>query len=389
MPRPASLPIRMLFVCLSLAIGCGLPAAARAIETSARQAILIDASTGTVLFEHNADERMPTSSMSKILTMYLVFDALEQGRLSLDDTLPVSEYAWRTGGAVSDGSTSFLELHSRVRVEDLIRGVIVQSGNDASIVLAEGLAGSEEAFARQMNQRAREIGMNHSSFRNAPGLPDPNHYSTARDLAILAQRLITDHQSYYHYYSERDFTYNNHRQGNRNPLLYRVAGADGLKTGHTREAGYGLAGTVIRDGRRLILVINGLPSMRARAEESERLIEWGFREFEVYPLFRAGEVVESAAVWMGSESTVPLTVVEDLGMTLRRTARDDMRVVVRFDEPAPAPIRRGDQLGTLVITAPDMPAREVPLVAGMDIERRGFLGRAAATIGHLAFGWVN
>ena len=370
-------------------IGAMLARPAQAIETQAREAFMIDATTGSVLFERNPDQRMPPSSMAKMMTMYLVFEAIEQGRISLDDTMPVSEYAWRTGGAVTDGSTSFLPIHSQVRVEDLIRGVIVQSGNDASIVLAEGLAGSEEAFARQMNERAAQLGMSNSHFRNATGLPDPDQYVTARDLATLAQRVIQDHPQFYHYYSEREFTYNGHRQGNRNPLLYRNIGADGLKTGHTREAGYGLTASVLREGRRLILVVNGLPNTRARGEEAERLIEWGFREFEAYPLFRAGEVVDNAQVWMGGARTVPLTVAQDLTVTLRRASRSGMQVVARMSEPAAAPIHAGDRLGTLVITAPETPTREVPLIAAADVERRGFLGRVAGAVGYYTFGWVN
>ncbi len=367
-----------------------VPARAQPIETTAREAILIDATTGQVLLERNADQRMPTASMSKIMTAYMVFEAIKEGRLSLDDSLLVSERAWRMGG-----SRMFVEVNDRVRVEDLLRGMIIQSGNDASVVLAEGLAGTEEAFAQRMTERARELGLTNSNFTNATGWPDPDHYSTARDLARLAQRLITDFPQYYAFYSEAEFQYGVSLDGqpmapqrNRNPLLSRNMGADGLKTGYTREAGYGLTASAVRDGRRLILVINGMESARARAEEAVRLLEWGFREFDTVHMFDAGEVVETAAVWMGTLDEVPLVPEEDLAITLRRTGLDGLQVVVRVEEPVPAPIPAGTSVATLVISAPDMPVREVPLMAGADVERRGFLGRMAGTLGHLVFGWM-
>jgi D-alanyl-D-alanine carboxypeptidase (penicillin-binding protein 5/6) len=370
-------------IAIALAVWAG-PAAA--IDTQAREAILVDMTTGSVLFEKNADQRMPTASMSKIMTMFMVFEALEEGRLELDDRLMVSEHAWRMGG-----SRMFVEVDTRVMVEDLIRGVIVQSGNDASVVLAEGLAGSEEEFAERMTERARELGMANSNFTNATGWPDPDHYSTARDLATLAAALIRTFPDHYSYYSETEFQYGVGLDGepmdpqhNRNPLLYRDIGADGLKTGHTREAGYGLTASAEQAGRRLILVINGLPSASARAEEAMRLMSWGFREFEALELFEGGETVETAEVWMGDAATVPMVLGEDLAITLRQGQRDDLEVVARLEEPVPAPIAAGDRIGTLVISAPDMPVREVPLLAGRTVERRGFLGRVAGAIGHYA-----
>src|SRR5690606_24953816 len=252
-----------------------VPLSARALETPAREAILIDVDTRTVLFEKNSQARMPTSSMSKVLTAYLVFEAIKDGRIKLDDTLPVSEKAWRM-----QGSKMFVPIGEQVKVEDLLRGVIVQSGNDATVVLAEGISGTEEAFADLMNITAKKIGMNNSHFMNASGWPDPNHYSTAYDLALLAYHMITEHSDYYHYYSEKEFTFNKIKQGNRNPLLYRNIGADGIKTGHTEEAGYGLMASAVQGGRRLILVVNGLESMQQRADESARLLSWGFQNFK-------------------------------------------------------------------------------------------------------------
>ncbi|HYD29241.1 MAG TPA: D-alanyl-D-alanine carboxypeptidase family protein [Azospirillaceae bacterium] len=364
-----------------LVAGIAVTAKAATIDTIARQAILIDLTSGTVLFEKNADQRMPTSSMSKIMTMYMVFDRLKQGRLSLDDSMPVSERAWRM-----QGSKMFTELGGRIRVEDLIRGVIIQSGNDASIVLAEGLAGTEAAFADLMNQKAKELGMNNSHFTNANGWPDPDHYSTGRDLATLAQRLIQDFPEYYHYFGEIDFTYHGIKQGNRNPLLYRGIGADGLKTGHTEAAGYGLTASARRDSRRVVLVVNGLPSMQARADESAKLIEWGFREFSSYALFKAGETIDEVPVWLGAQEKVAVTVPNDFAVTMHREERRGMKVTLVVDQPVPAPVARGTQIGKLVITAPSFVTREVPVVTAADVERLGFFGRALAAMQHLVLG---
>lgn len=351
------------------------------IDTIAREAVLIDVTTGTTLLEKNANSRMPTSSMSKIMTMYMVFEALREGRLSLDDTLPVSEKAWRTGG-----SKMFVELNNRIRVEDLIRGVIVQSGNDASVVLAEALGGSEEAFAEMMNRKAAELGMNDSHFTNATGWPDENHYSTAHDLALLAQHIIREFPEYYHYYSETEFTYHDIKQGNRNPLLYRNMNVDGLKTGHTEVAGYGLTASAERNGRRLVLVVNGLPDMQARADESARLLEWGFREFDMISLFKAGETVVEAAVWQGTAKSVPLVIGSDLNVTLNRSEKDEMKVTVVHDEPVAAPVVTGTQLGKVVVSVGDVPPIEAPLVAGADVAELGFFSRAIASTIHLVLG---
>ena len=366
-------------VILALAQTC--PAAA--IETMAREALLVDMDTGAVLLEKNADKPMPPASMSKIMTTYMVFSRLREGKLAMDDSLPVSEHAWRRGGCVSDGSTMCLKLNERVKVEDLLRGIIVQSGNDASIVIAEGLAGSEEAFASEMNKKAKEIGLKGSVFRNSTGLPEPDHVMTARDLAVLAERTIKDFPEYYHFYSEKEFTYNGIKQGNRNPLLYKSVGADGLKTGHTKEAGYGLTASAKQAERRVVLVVAGLPGMAARAEESVRLIDYAFREFENVPLVKAGEQVETASVWLGEGDTVPLQATQDVVITVPRRARSDMKLAVVYDGPVPAPIRKGDPLGKLVISAPGIAPVEVPLVAGGDVERRGPIGRAFAALGNL------
>ena len=352
-----------------------------AIETTAREAFLVDATTGRVLLDKNSDVSMPPASMSKIMTTYMVFERLKDGRLSLDDELPVSEKAWRMGG-----SKMFVEVGKTVRVEDLLRGVIVQSGNDACIVLAEGLGGTEEAFAEEMTRKAREIGLTGSSFANATGWPDPNQRMTARDLATLAKRIIEDFPEYYHYYAETEFTYGGIRQMNRNPLLYKSLGADGLKTGHTEEAGYGLTASVAQGERRIILVLNGLDSRKARGEESVRLIGWAMREYDNYTLFKPGETVDQAPVWLGEAANVPLVMPEGATVTLTRKARRDMRVKVVYDAPIPAPLRAGQEVAKLVVAAPGEEPLEFPLMAGADVERLGIFGRITASLEYLVFG---
>jgi serine-type D-Ala-D-Ala carboxypeptidase (penicillin-binding protein 5/6) len=357
------------------------PAAAIEMETTAREAILVDIATDTVLTELNADEPMPPSSMSKLMTVYMVFSRLADGRLSMDDEMPVSEEAWRRGG-----SSMFLEVGSRARLEDLLRGIIIQSGNDACIVVAEAIAGSEAAFAEAMNREAAELGLVNSHFANSTGWPDPTHQMTARDLAILAERIIETFPQYYPLFAETEFTYNEITQHNRNPLLDRNMGADGLKTGHTEAAGYGLVGSVERDGRRLILVINGLDTEDARSDEAERLLEWGFREFEVVDLFAAGEVVEQADVWLGEAELVPLVVGEAVRITIPRTQREQMRVAVVYDGPVPAPVRQGDEVARLVVSAPGIESRTIPLFAGASVAEAGLMGRVWAALVHFVLG---
>jgi D-alanyl-D-alanine carboxypeptidase (penicillin-binding protein 5/6) len=353
---------------------------ANAFETQAREALLLDVSTGTTLFEKNADQLMPPASMSKMMTTYMVFDELKKDELKLDDTFTVSSNAWEKGGAASGGSTMFLNPGEVVKLEDLIRGIVVQSGNDACIVVAEGLAGSEEAFAERMTKKGKEIGLLNTTFTNATGLPDPRHITTARDLATLAYRTIEDSPEHYHYYAEKEFTHNEIRQGNRNPLLYKDMGADGLKTGHTNEAGYGLTASAKQGDRRLILVLNGLPSMKSRVKESERIMLWGFREFDTYTLFEPGEQVSEAEVWLGTEKTVPLFTPEGLRVTLSRQGRADMQVKVGYDGPIRAPIVEGDTIATLTITVPDISPIEVPLAAGASVDEMGFVGKIAVAV---------
>ncbi|MBV8060309.1 MAG: D-alanyl-D-alanine carboxypeptidase [Alphaproteobacteria bacterium] len=379
----------MMFRFLALILACQLVFTAHAmaqtatvppVETAARQAFLLDVNTNTPLFAKDADTQMPTSSMSKMLTMYLVFEAIRDGKLSLDSMVPVSEHAWR-----QEGSRMFLNVGQQAKAEDLIRGVIVQSGNDAAVTLAEAVAGSEESFAELMNTKAHQLGMNNSHFMNATGMPDPQHYSTARDLAILALALIRDFPERYHYFSELEFTYNGIKQGNRNPLLYRAMQVDGLKTGHTDVGGFGLTASALRNGRRLVLVLNGMTDMQARADESAHVLDWGYREFGYYPAAKAGEKVATAKTWLGVQPEVDLVAADDLAATLPRGARSGLKASYSFDQPIAAPIKKGQVVGSMTLSAPGMEDRKVDLVAANDVAEKGFFARIASKLG-LLFG---
>lgn len=352
-----------------------------ALETPAKQAILMDMETGAILFEKESDFLMPPASMSKLMTVTMLFERLKEGSLKMEDTFPVSEKAWKKGG-----SKMFVEVNKRVSVSDLLRGIIVQSGNDACIVVAEALSGSEEAFAQSMTEHAREIGLSDSTFRNATGWPDPNHRMTARELALLAKYIIQKFPEYYNIFSEKSFKFGKIKQGNRNPLLYTNSGSDGLKTGHTEESGYGIVGSSIRDGRRLIVVVNGLTSTKERGRESERILEWGFREFGNYELFKKDQEVAKARVWLGSKDLVALTTDADLKVTMSRKNRRDMQVKLVYNEPIPAPIIKGSPVARLVISAPDMKNIEVPLLAAEDVERPGMFRRVTSAIKYVLFG---
>lgn len=354
---------------------------AQAIETTAREAFIMDFDTGAVLLDKEGDTLTEPASMTKMMTVHMLFKYLKDGRVSMDDTFHVSEKAWRKGG-----SKMFVEVNSNVSVSDLLHGIIVQSGNDAAIVVAEGLSGSEEAFAEAMTQEARDIGMDKSVFKNATGWPAEGHLVTVHDLAVLAQDTIRNFPELYELYSIKEFTYNGIRQPNRNPLLGTSAGVDGLKTGHTEAAGYGLTASAERDGRRLIIVVNGLGSVRERRTESQKLLDWGFREFDNYDLFADGETVSSANVWLGSETKVDLVADKEVLLTLPRSASRDMKVSVVYDGPIPAPINQGDQVATLKVEVPDQDVIEFPLYAAHDVGRLGFVGRIGAAIKYLLWG---
>lgn len=370
-----------LILCCSLA--ATLQASAQTgFQTEAEAAILVDLSSGQVLYTKNADVARPPASMSKLMTAFMVFERLGDGTLSLDDRLPVSEKAWRKGG-----SKMFVEVGDRVRLEDLLRGIIIQSGNDACIVVAEHIAGSEEAFAVLMTERARELGLSQSTFKNASGWPDPGHEMSVRDLATLASLIILNYPQFYHFYGEAEFTYNEITQGTRNPLLRAgIEGVDGLKTGHTSEAGYGLVASAERDGRRLVAVVAGLQTPGARRRESERLLEYGFRNFQAYRLFAAEEAIDSVEVWMGDKRRVPLIAGRDVSVTLARELRDELEVAITYDTPLVAPLARGTEAGVLTISAPDMDPQVLPLYVGEEVEAGGSIDRLTGALRYLVWG---
>ncbi len=344
------------------------------VDTAARWAYIQDFDTGATLLEKQADDEMPPSSMTKLMTIYLLYDQLKQGRMKLDDQLPVTEKAWRM-----QGSKMYVAIGSSVKVEDLIRGVIVQSGNDAAIVLAEAIGGSEEQFVEKMNAKAKQLGLTHTFFKNCTGWPDPEQHMSVRDIATLAGAIIREFPDYYHYDSEKTFKYNGIEQGNRNPMVQKGT-ADGLKTGHTDAGGYGLVASSKRNGRRVILVLNGMSSMRERAEESERLMDWAFFNFEDVTLFSAGDTIEQIPVWLGTSRTVPLVTGRDVTVTMPRNWRQKASVKVGFDTPLTAPVAKGDVVGKLTLAGDGVPHLEVPLMAGADVPRLGLPGRAIAVL---------
>ena len=380
----AGLAVLYCALCLCLGftfIAAVQPGPAAAVDTEAQQFILMDAGTGMVLAEKNPDEPMYPASMSKIMTLYIVFEHLADGRLALEDSFIVSKKAWRM-----KGSRTFLEVNSKVTVSELLRGVIVQSGNDASIVLAEGLAGSEAAFADLMNEKAAELDLDDSYFVNATGWPDPDHISTARDIAELSRRIVVDFPEYYPMFAEKSYTYNGIKQGNRNPLLYRYDGADGLKTGYTQASGHGLAASARRGAQRLVLVVNGFNGVDVRARESERLLDYGFRAFKTYVLFRAGQVVDTFDVWLGEADALPLVVESDIVLMMPRKSRKAMVVKIVADGPIAAPVEKGARVATLVVSAPDVETRQWPLLAGASVDSLSGFGRIGAAIDALIWG---
>ncbi len=357
-------------------------------NTIAQFAYMIDAQTSTVLLAKDADQPMHPSSMAKMMTVYLLFEDLASGKLKFDTRFKVSERAYAiTRGTHS--STMFLELNSDASVGDLVQGIIVDSGNDASVAIAEGMAGSEEAFADRMNKKAHELGLTGSVFKNSSGWPAEGQKVTARDLALVARRTIIDFPQFYHYYAQREFTYNGKTQANRNLELKSLAGADGLKTGHTEEGGFGQTTSAVRDGRRLILVLNGLKSMNERAQETARLIDWGFRDSSNTTLFRAGDVVAEAPVWFGAQDTVPMVLKSAVQVTTVVGQTTQPRVVARFDGPIPAPIVKGTKIGTAVVTLSDGRTMEYPLEAGADVAKLGVAGRLSMFARHYLFGWLS
>lgn len=353
-------------------------------QTKARQAILMDAATGAVLFQLDADRLIPPASMSKLMTLAVVFKGLKAGAFKLTDEFLVSEYAWRNGGAPSRTSAMMVPVNTRVAVSELLKGVIVESGNDAAIALAEGIAGSERAFAEELEREARRIGLKTSTFRNATGLSHPEHLTTARELAILSRHLIRTYPDYYPMFADKQFNYRTHKFINRNPLLYLNIGADGLKTGHTKEAGYCLVGSTVQEGRRLIGVVAGLSTDAERREEGRRLFEWGYRVFGEFKLYEAGEIISRANVFGGEAMSVPLAADGPAMVILPKfPANQRLKAEVHYTGPLRAPIAKGDQVAVLKVTSSNDATAEIPLFATEDVAASGFLKRGLQSLYYL------
>lgn len=368
------------------ALGAMFMTTAQAIETKAKNAILMDYDTGEYLYVKDAFVPVPPASMSKLMTVYLLFEKIKDGSLSLEDTFTVSENAWRKGGAKSGSSTMFLPIGDKVSVENLIKGILIQSGNDACIVVAENIAGSEEDFAVMMNQKAAELGLKNSHFDNSTGLPSPDHKMSVEDLAKLARLLIKEFPEFYPIFAQKSFTYHNILQGNRNPLLYSMPDADGLKTGHTEEAGFGLTASAKRGNRRIIGVMNGMSSNKERSEEAEKLMNWGFREFDNYKVFSRYQRVATVPVYMGTEKKLDLVVNEDVILTLPRNAARDAKLTAVYKKPIKAPIKQGERLGEVRLEVPGQAVRNIPLYADHNVDKLGLWGRIKSNISYLLFG---
>ena len=370
-----------LFNAVILIFGLAYSSSAIAYDTSAKHAFLIDFDTNHVLFEKNSDVLMPPASMSKIMTAYLAFEEIKSGRLKLEDKILISENAWR-----KRGSKMFVEVNDEVAVSDILRGIIVQSGNDAAIALAEHLQGSEAAFADKMTKKARDLGLKKAKFKNATGWPDEEHKITARELGLLAKLTIMNFPVLYSIYAEKSYTFNNIKQGNRNPLLYDGSGSDGLKTGHTKAAGYGLTASVSKAGRRLVMVLNGMKSSRERKREAKKLIEWGFREYENYKIFEKEDTVTDIDVWLGKDNRVSAFIKDEIKLTVRRTDSEKVKTTLHYEEPIAAPIKQGQIVGILKIKVPNQTLREYPLFAKQSIEKLGVWGRIMAAVNYLVWG---
>lgn len=369
-----TLACRHLYICAFLLASIYLfSAGAHAqIETEADYAFLLDADTQTVLFEKKADELMQPASMSKLMTLAVVFDALEQGKITMQTEYTVSEHAWRTGGAPSRTSAMFAPLKAQVTVEDLLQGIIIQSANDACIIIAEGMAGSEEAFTQMMNEQARRIGITKSTFANSTGLPDPKQLMTARELAFLAAYLITKYPKYYHYFAQKDFHYRKHVFQNLNPLIYANIGADGLKTGFTEESGYGIVGSAVENGRRLVVVQNGIKTQAGRKEDAVRMLNWGFKNFEKFTIFNPDEIVGEAVVWGGQHRYLKLRGEAGVKMLLPKNIKQrKLHGSIVYLGPVIAPVKEGDRIGELRVSSDNGITSSAPLFAAESIEKSG------------------
>jgi D-alanyl-D-alanine carboxypeptidase (penicillin-binding protein 5/6) len=387
-PRPG------LIVCAAVALVALLagPPRARAqdnFQTTVRNAILVDVGTQSVLFEKAADELQAPASLAKLMTMAVIFEEIRQGRLQPDQEIVISEDAWRRGGAPSRTSSMYAAVNSRVKVQDLMRGAIIQSGNDASIALAEAVSGTEPNFIPVMNTRARAIGLTQSVFRNATGLPDPEQRTTAREVARLADHIIRTFPEHYAIYGEREFTWGGIRQQNRNPLLGTYTGADGLKTGYIEEAGFNLAGSAVQNGQRLIVVVMGARSLQERSNEARKLLDWGFRSFELRDLFQEQETIGDVAVYGGAQGSVAVTAGKLVRLLLPRGQSDRVTAQIVYRGPVRAPVRRGTEVGHLRVMRGTQLALQVPVFAAADVEAGTLTQRAMQGAWELGTGWIR
>ncbi len=372
----------MNFVRLSLAflsaglLAVAVPARSATFTSAAAVALVEDYDSGAILYEKNPDQPTPPASTAKLLTAEVVFHLLKEGRLHLDDIFGVSENAWREGGAPSRSAAMFLAIHSHVSVDDLLRGLLIQSGNDAAMTLAEGIGGTEANFADIMNKRAAELGMTHSHFTNARGKADPDQFTTARDMALLAAHVIRDDQDYYHYFNEKEFTWNKIRQLNRNPILTMDMGADGLKAADAGDGGFGLVGTAVQNGQRLIVVMYGLKSATERVEEARKLFDYGFHSFDHRTVFEAGQTIGTASVYGGKSGDVPLISERPITLFVPRGESDKLVAKIVYTGPLTAPVEKGQDAGRLKIWRDDMLVIDAPLKTGAAVALGGLTGRA-------------
>lgn len=393
-PRPVRLFLRAA-AALLLVLGPGVvgtsPASAQSGDVAVKspQAILMDADSGAIMFQRSADDLVSPASMSKIMLLIMIFRALRAGELKLDTEFLMSEYAWRTGGAPSRTSSMFVPLGKKATVDDLLKGIIVQSGNDAAISVAENMIGSEPLFAKKMTEEARRLGLKKSVFANATGLYHPEHLMTVREIAILARHIIKEYPEYYPLFALREFNYRQHKFHNRNPLLASVPGADGLKTGYVKESGYGIVASAKQDNRRLILAINGASTPEERKDDARRLLEWGFKNFSEVRLYDAGEVVGHARVWGGERMYMPLTGNGEVNIVLPRfPANQKLSARIFYKGPLKPPLKKGEQVATLRVTTSTEASSEVPLYAAEDVRQAGFMRRGLDSLVYFATRWI-
>ena len=358
-------------------------------QLAAKSYVLMDHASGKVLVENNGDQRLPPASLTKLMTAYIATLEIRKGKIGEQDLVTVSEHAWRTGGAASGGSTMFLPLNSQVTVDDLLHGIIIQSGNDASIAIAEYIAGSEDAFADMMNETAERLGMKNTHFMNATGLPHPEHYSSAHDMAILARAIINEDAEHYAIYSQKEFFWNNIKQGNRNLLLYRDKTVDGLKTGHTEEAGFCLVASAVREGARMITSVFGTANESARAAETQKLLTYGFRFFETKTFYQRGAELAKAQVWKGATREVKAGLASDLSLTLPKGQMDKLQASMSLNPQLVAPIKQGDVIGSVQVKLGDEVVHSADLVALEAVEEGGFFRRLWDGIRLFFFGLFN